>query len=136
MLFHCLFMFSNIVNLIVLYCQFFFNEICHFHYNYQTYNGPKTDEETCVHHPGVPIFHEGWGELINDAEKRLFHLIRWYFMSMHHFRMKYWSCCKRKTSDFNSFLSQEGCNKGSHQWRKDTVSWAAASHPSGQRDVI
>uniref|UniRef100_A0A8C2ACN1 Cysteine and histidine-rich domain-containing protein 1 n=1 Tax=Cyprinus carpio TaxID=7962 RepID=A0A8C2ACN1_CYPCA len=58
-----------------------------------TYNGPKSDEEMCLYHPGTPIFHEG---------------------------MKYWSCCKRKTSDFNSFLSQEGCNKGSHQWRKDT----------------
>uniref|UniRef100_A0A9J7XE02 Cysteine and histidine-rich domain-containing protein 1 n=1 Tax=Cyprinus carpio carpio TaxID=630221 RepID=A0A9J7XE02_CYPCA len=61
--------------------------------DYQTYNGPKSDEEMCLYHPGTPIFHEG---------------------------MKYWSCCKRKTSDFNSFLSQEGCNKGSHQWRKDT----------------
>ncbi|XP_056122760.1 cysteine and histidine-rich domain-containing protein 1a [Rhinichthys klamathensis goyatoka] len=59
----------------------------------KTYNGPKTDAETCSYHPGVPIFHEG---------------------------MKYWSCCKRKTSDFNSFLSQDGCNKGSHQWRKHT----------------
>uniref|UniRef100_A0A8C2ADQ5 Cysteine and histidine-rich domain-containing protein 1 n=1 Tax=Cyprinus carpio TaxID=7962 RepID=A0A8C2ADQ5_CYPCA len=59
----------------------------------KTYNGPKSDEEMCLYHPGTPIFHEG---------------------------MKYWSCCKRKTSDFNSFLSQEGCNKGSHQWRKDT----------------
>lgn len=37
-------------------------------------------------------------------------------------RMKYWSCCKRKTSDFNTFLSQEGCAKGTHMWRKkDTV---------------
>lgn len=37
-------------------------------------------------------------------------------------RMKYWSCCKRKTSDFNTFLSQEGCTKGTHLWRKtDTV---------------
>uniref|UniRef100_A0A673HZP8 Cysteine and histidine-rich domain-containing protein 1 n=1 Tax=Sinocyclocheilus rhinocerous TaxID=307959 RepID=A0A673HZP8_9TELE len=34
--------------------------------------------------------------------------------------MKYWSCCKRKTSDLTSFLSQGGCNEGSHQWRKDT----------------
>uniref|UniRef100_A0A673AR87 Cysteine and histidine-rich domain-containing protein 1 n=1 Tax=Sphaeramia orbicularis TaxID=375764 RepID=A0A673AR87_9TELE len=32
--------------------------------------------------------------------------------------MKYWSCCKRKTSDFNTFLSQEGCTKGTHLWRK------------------
>lgn len=33
-------------------------------------------------------------------------------------RMKYWSCCKRKTSDFNTFLSQEGCTKGTHLWKK------------------
>ncbi len=31
-------------------------------------------------------------------------------------RMKFWSCCERKTSDFNNFLSQEGCTKGSHVW--------------------
>ncbi|PWA22768.1 hypothetical protein CCH79_00002284, partial [Gambusia affinis] len=36
-------------------------------------------------------------------------------------KMKYWSCCKRKTSDFNTFLSQEGCTKGAHQWRKKDV---------------
>lgn len=32
--------------------------------------------------------------------------------------MKYWSCYKKKTSDFNSFLSQPGCSTGSHVWRK------------------
>uniref|UniRef100_A0A8C5DV63 Cysteine and histidine-rich domain-containing protein 1 n=1 Tax=Gouania willdenowi TaxID=441366 RepID=A0A8C5DV63_GOUWI len=32
--------------------------------------------------------------------------------------MKYWTCCKRKTSDFNTFLSQEGCTTGPHLWRK------------------
>uniref|UniRef100_A0A8B9RLA5 Cysteine and histidine-rich domain-containing protein 1 n=1 Tax=Astyanax mexicanus TaxID=7994 RepID=A0A8B9RLA5_ASTMX len=57
---------------------------------YAKFSGPKSDEETCVHHSGVPIFHEG---------------------------MKYWSCCQKKTSDFNSFLSQEGCSKGSHVWK-------------------
>ncbi|CAB1333330.1 unnamed protein product [Coregonus sp. 'balchen'] len=36
--------------------------------------------------------------------------------------MKYWSCCKKKTSDFNTFLSQEGCSRGNHLWKKkDTV---------------
>ncbi|KAI1893951.1 hypothetical protein AGOR_G00128930 [Albula goreensis] len=58
----------------------------------KTFSGPGSNEETCMYHPGVPIFHEG---------------------------MKYWSCCKRKTSDFNTFLSQEGCAKGKHLWRKD-----------------
>ncbi|KAL4647093.1 cysteine and histidine-rich domain-containing protein 1-like [Arapaima gigas] len=57
----------------------------------KTYVQPESNEETCLFHPGVPIFHEG---------------------------MKYWSCCKRKTSDFNTFLSQEGCTKGHHVWKK------------------
>ncbi|KAL7847519.1 hypothetical protein AOLI_G00222370 [Acnodon oligacanthus] len=57
----------------------------------KTFSGPESDEEVCSFHAGVPIFHEG---------------------------MKYWSCCKRKTSDFNTFLSQEGCSKGKHLWRK------------------
>ncbi|XP_067288893.1 cysteine and histidine-rich domain-containing protein 1 [Pseudorasbora parva] len=60
----------------------------------KTFSGQDSDGETCLYHAGVPIFHEG---------------------------MKYWSCCKRKTSDFNTFLSQEGCTKGNHQWNiKDT----------------
>ncbi|XP_073469075.1 cysteine and histidine-rich domain-containing protein 1 isoform X1 [Aquarana catesbeiana] len=57
----------------------------------KTFNGPQSNEEVCQYHAGVPIFHEG---------------------------MKYWSCCKRKTSDFNTFLSQEGCSRGSHLWIK------------------
>lgn len=58
----------------------------------KSYFGPASDEEVCTHHPGVPIFHEG---------------------------MKYWSCCRRKTSDFNNFLSQQGCTTGSHLWKKN-----------------
>ncbi|XP_062873247.1 cysteine and histidine-rich domain-containing protein 1a [Trichomycterus rosablanca] len=57
----------------------------------KTFSGPASEQETCMHHPGVPIFHEG---------------------------MKYWSCCRRKTSDFNTFLSLEGCSKGTHLWKK------------------
>ncbi|XP_019867606.2 cysteine and histidine-rich domain-containing protein morgana [Aethina tumida] len=56
------------------------------------YSGPETNETTCVHHPGVPIFHEG---------------------------MKFWSCCQKKTTDFNAFLSQVGCEHGTHVWKKD-----------------
>lgn len=47
-------------------------------------------DEVCIHHPGVAVFHEG---------------------------MKYWSCCKRKTSDFTAFLSQKGCVTGTHEWK-------------------
>ncbi|XP_022913178.2 cysteine and histidine-rich domain-containing protein morgana [Onthophagus taurus] len=56
-----------------------------------TYQGPISNDQTCTYHPGVPIFHEG---------------------------MKYWSCCQRKTSDFNAFLNQAGCESGSHLWVK------------------
>uniref|UniRef100_A0A8D3DMA6 Cysteine and histidine-rich domain-containing protein 1 n=1 Tax=Scophthalmus maximus TaxID=52904 RepID=A0A8D3DMA6_SCOMX len=58
---------------------------------YFSFEGPASDSEVCAYHSGFPIFHEG---------------------------MKYWTCCKRKTSDFNTFLSQEGCTKGTHLWRK------------------
>ena len=26
-----------------------------------TYQGPESDEEPCLHHPGAPVFHEGCG---------------------------------------------------------------------------
>uniref|UniRef100_A0A8C8BXZ4 Cysteine and histidine-rich domain-containing protein 1 n=1 Tax=Oncorhynchus tshawytscha TaxID=74940 RepID=A0A8C8BXZ4_ONCTS len=58
---------------------------------YCSFSGPGSNEEKCKHHPGVPNFHEG---------------------------MKFWSCCRRKSSDFNCFLAQEGCTIGSHLWRK------------------
>lgn len=56
------------------------------------YEGPQTNETTCVYHSGIPIFHEG---------------------------LKYWSCCQRKTTDFETFIGQVGCQKGNHIWRKD-----------------
>jgi hypothetical protein len=55
------------------------------------YESEESNRDICVYHPGVPVFHEG---------------------------MKYWSCCQRKTSDFNAFLSQEGCSTGQHVWKK------------------
>lgn len=33
-------------------------------------------------------------------------------------RLKYWSCCQHKTTDFNNFLDQEGCQTGKHKWIK------------------
>jgi len=38
--------------------------------------------EKCVHHPGVPIFHEG---------------------------SKGYSCCKRRVLEFDQFMKIEGC---------------------------
>ncbi|MCJ1475712.1 hypothetical protein MMC13_004375 [Lambiella insularis] len=40
--------------------------------------------ETCVYHPGFPLFHEG---------------------------SKGWTCCKRKVLEFDDFLRIEGCEK-------------------------
>uniref|UniRef100_A0A8C9W6C2 Zgc:92429 n=1 Tax=Scleropages formosus TaxID=113540 RepID=A0A8C9W6C2_SCLFO len=53
------------------------------------YQGEATNAEICIHHPGAPVFHEGY---------------------------KYWSCCCIKTEDFNAFLDQKGCINGRHRW--------------------
>lgn len=58
----------------------------------QVYKGEHTNAETCLYHPGMPVFHEG---------------------------MKYWSCCVKRTTDFNSFLEQIGCTAGKHKWHKE-----------------
>ncbi|KAK7743490.1 hypothetical protein SLS53_004024 [Cytospora paraplurivora] len=42
----------------------------------------RSDDEKCVHHPGVPIFHEG---------------------------SKGYSCCKRRVLEFDQFMNIEGC---------------------------
>lgn len=64
--------------------------------NRSDFIGEESNLGVCLHHPGVPIFHEG---------------------------LKFWSCCQRKTTDFNSFLNQEGCKEGKHVWKKDGVSF-------------
>lgn len=75
----------------------------------QAYTSPASNLETCVHHPGVPVFHEG---------------------------MKYWSCCNKRTSDFSAFLAQKGCQHGQHKWLKNvsrhthTHSLATVSQPN------
>lgn len=78
-----------------------------------TYEGESTNSTVCVHHPGCPIFHEG---------------------------MKYWSCCQRKTSDFQTFLNQEGCNRGTHLWHKkedkENVECRWDWHQTGNNVVI
>ncbi|KAL3319765.1 Integrin beta-1-binding protein 2 [Cichlidogyrus casuarinus] len=53
------------------------------------YQGPETNSQLCIYHPGTPIFHEG---------------------------AKFWTCCNRKTTDFEAFRQQEGCTTGVHHW--------------------
>ena len=38
------------------------------------------------------------------------------------FRMKFWSCCQRKTTEFDKFLEQQGCETGKHKWVASKVS--------------
>lgn len=48
--------------------------------------------------------------------------------------MKYWSCCERKTSDFNAFLGQVGCTKGKHEW--SNVSLIFCIYSIQQNDLL
>ncbi|KAF1931041.1 CORD and CS domain-containing protein [Didymella exigua CBS 183.55] len=48
----------------------------------ETFKGGSREGEKCVHHPGVPIFHEG---------------------------SKGYSCCKRRVLEFDQFMTMEGC---------------------------
>ncbi|XP_012686300.1 cysteine and histidine-rich domain-containing protein 1 [Clupea harengus] len=77
------------------------------------YESAKTDAEPCTHHPGGPIFHEGY---------------------------KYWSCCCIKTIDFNAFLDQKGCTTGKHRWvaRQDKKKVACRFdwHQTGAQVVV
>lgn len=54
------------------------------------YLGEDSSTE-CTYHPGYPVFHEGY---------------------------KFWTCCSKRTSDFNEFLKQGGCEVGKHDWMK------------------
>ncbi|KAF7661221.1 hypothetical protein LDENG_00266050 [Lucifuga dentata] len=78
-----------------------------------TYQGPETDKEVCTHHPGGPVFHEGY---------------------------KYWSCCCIKTTDFNAFLEQKGCSAGKHRWTpkqdKKKVACRYDWHQTGNNVVV
>ncbi|KAL1509503.1 hypothetical protein ABEB36_004222 [Hypothenemus hampei] len=78
-----------------------------------SYQGPETNNSLCLYHPGVPIFHEG---------------------------LKFWSCCQRRTTDFNVFLNQKGCKEGNHVWIKDndntTVSCRWDYHQTGPYMIV
>jgi hypothetical protein len=73
---------------------------CHNNGCTKTYQNEATNAEICYYHSGNPIFHEA---------------------------MKYWSCCERKTSDFDTFLTQGGCTKGKHVWIKEKPSGQVAT---------
>ena len=55
------------------------------------YSGEDSSNLSCLYHPGYPVFHEGY---------------------------KFWSCCNKRTSDFDEFLKQVGCETGRHDWMR------------------
>ncbi|NXV80979.1 CHRD1 protein, partial [Atlantisia rogersi] len=57
----------------------------------QRFDPEHNTEDSCLYHPGVPIFHDA---------------------------LKGWSCCKKRTTDFSEFLSIKGCTKGFHSAEK------------------
>ncbi|XP_042732801.1 integrin beta-1-binding protein 2 [Lagopus leucura] len=57
----------------------------------QRFDPEHNSEDSCLYHPGVPIFHDA---------------------------LKGWSCCKKRTTDFSEFLSIPGCTKGFHSKEK------------------
>uniref|UniRef100_A0A0A9W051 Cysteine and histidine-rich domain-containing protein n=1 Tax=Lygus hesperus TaxID=30085 RepID=A0A0A9W051_LYGHE len=58
------------------------------------YEGAATLSTSCTYHPGYPVFHEG---------------------------LKFWTCCTKRTTDFDNFLAQVGCATGDHVWSKQKV---------------
>lgn len=68
--------------------------------------GTAREGESCVFHPGHPIFHEG---------------------------SKGWSCCKRRVLEFDEFLKIEGCNtKDRHMF----VGSGKKGGPGGKEKVL
>ncbi|KAM6949490.1 cysteine and histidine-rich domain-containing protein 1 [Aplochiton taeniatus] len=57
----------------------------------ERFDADKNNQDVCLHHPGVPIFHDA---------------------------LKGWSCCKKRTTDFSEFLSIKGCTRGRHSSEK------------------
>ncbi|KAK4044509.1 Phosphoenolpyruvate/pyruvate domain-containing protein [Parachaetomium inaequale] len=67
--------------------------------------GSSREAETCVHHPGAPIFHEG---------------------------SKGYSCCKRRVLEFDQFMKIEGCKtKNRHLFVGSGKKDAAGKGPAG-----
>lgn len=51
------------------------------------YSDGENSDNSCIHHPKGPIFHEG---------------------------LKGWGCCSKRVSNFDEFMSIPGCSTGSH----------------------
>lgn len=57
----------------------------------QKFDPNNNTDESCIHHPGVPFFHDAY---------------------------KGWSCCNKKSVDFTEFLNIKGCTQAKHSNEK------------------
>lgn len=57
----------------------------------QKFDPTNNTEDTCIHHPGVPFFHDAY---------------------------KGWTCCNKKSVDFTEFLNIKGCTQAKHSNQK------------------
>ncbi|CAF0792129.1 unnamed protein product [Adineta ricciae] len=83
--------------------QFCYNRGCQ--KNFTSVNDPSVDDTACQYHPGLPYFHDAY---------------------------KIWSCCQKKSHDFNTFLSLPGCTRGPHQPNKPKEPVAPQSNEQPQ----
>lgn len=71
--------------------------------------GSSRDAEECIHHPGIPIFHEG---------------------------SKGYSCCKRRVLEFDQFMKIEGCKTKSRHLFVGSGKKASAGAGVGDEEVL
>lgn len=80
----------------------------------------------------VHCYNKGCGQKFNPAENTLgyiFFIFLWIFLDSclyhpgpeyFHDAYKIWQCCNKKSTDFSTWLSYKGCNKGPHNGTKPT----------------
>ncbi|XP_015522605.1 cysteine and histidine-rich domain-containing protein morgana [Neodiprion virginianus] len=73
------------------------------------YDPENNKEGDCIHHPGLPVFHDAY---------------------------KGWSCCNKKCTDFTEFLNIKGCTKSFHTNVKPADPEKPAVDKSRMNEVI
>ena len=71
--------------------------------------GSSREAETCTHHPGAPIFHEG---------------------------SKGYSCCKRRVLEFDQFMKIEGCKTKNRHLFVGSGKKDAEAKTSGGEEIL
>lgn len=75
----------------------------------QKFDPNDNKDDDCIHHPGVPVFHDAY---------------------------KGWSCCNKKCTDFTEFLNIKGCTKSRHTNEKPPEPEKPAVDKSKAAEII